>query len=275
MNKTIFTALVCALVFLTASCDKIEQDRYTVPAGATGQWFPSHENIPNIQRAMIEKYTGVRCVNCPDADEVIHASLDHYGDNLVAVAIHSGAFGRPLGSDPDLRTEGGTVWYETLVGTSTGLPAAMVNRGDLFNPLSGINDKVDQILAYQPPVSMLMSAASNNDLLMAEIHIGFLQSFSQPLNLTLLLTEDNILTTQTHVGGDIHDYAQNHVLRTIYTDAWGFPIDVDKTEGSKYFINLPINLPEQCVAGNCHLVAFISDQESRKILNVVQCDLVP
>ena len=276
MKRTILYALLCVFVSITVSCDKIEQDRYIVPAGVTGQWFASHEDIPQVQRAMVEKYTGVRCVNCPRADEVIHASLEHYGDKLVAIAIHSGAFGRPLGSDPDLRTEGGTIWYETMIGTSTGLPAAMVNRGDMFDPSSGVNDKVDPILRQSPSVSMLMRTEADNGDLFTEIHIGYEQTLTQNLALTLLLTEDNILTTQSRAGGDdIHDYAQNHVLRTIYTDAWGLPINVDQTQGNKYFINFSIQLPEGCVAANCHLVAFVSDRDSRRILNVAQCDLVP
>ncbi len=268
MKKMFFCALLGALLSLAASCDKIDPDHYTIPSGVTGEWYASHENIPKVQRAMIEKYTGVRCVNCPDADEVIHASLEHYGDRLVAVAIHSGNFGRPLGSDPDLRTPGGTQWYETLVGTSEGLPAAFVNRGAIFNPISGVNDKVDPVLAQSPVVSMLLNK-SNDEV---SIHIGFEQTVEQELTLTILVTEDSILTTQMHGSADIHDYAQNHVLRSISTDIWGLPINVEKKQGSKYFITLPALVPEGCNLNHCHLVAFISEKESRKIINVAQCD---
>ena len=154
MKRYFLYTLLGAMMVTMASCDKIDKDRYLVPSGQTGEWFVSNKNISKDQRAMVEKYTGVRCVNCPEADNVIHASSERYGDKLITVAIHSGNFGRPLGSDPDLRTESGSIWYEHFVGTSAGLPAAMVNRGELFNPLAGVDDKIEAVVSQSPKVVM-------------------------------------------------------------------------------------------------------------------------
>lgn len=273
MKRTVLYTLLIALLSLTTSCDKIEQNEYLIPSGISGEWFASMKDIPSQQRAMVEKYTGVRCNNCPTADEVIHAALDQYGDNLIAVAIHSGAFGRPLGNDPDLRNEKANEWYESFIGTSTGLPAAMINRGAHFNPIGGINDKVDAIIKEKPVVSMFMETEKVNAKFTADIHISFEEDVDEELTLTLLLTEDSIFTTQISTGGDIEHYAQHHVLREIYTDVWGLPIDVIQNKGKKYFITLPIWTPEGVAEANSHLVAFVSEKGSRRILNVFQCDL--
>lgn len=273
MKRTVLYTLLIALLSLATSCDKIEQNEYIIPSGITGEWLVSLKDIPTKQCAMVEKYTGVRCVNCPTADEVIHAALDQYGDKLIAVAVHSGAFGRPLGNDPDLRNAKANEWYESLIGTGTGLPAAMINRGEHFNPIGGINDKVDAIVNEKPAVSMLMEKAKVNDKITADVHISFEEDVNQELTLTLLLTEDSIFTTQSRTGGDIEHYAQNHVLREIYTDVWGLPINVGKAKGMKYFISLPVSIPTGVVEANSHLVAFVSEKGSRRILNVVQCDL--
>jgi len=275
MKRLFLFALLGTLLATTVSCDKIEKDQYLIPSGVSGEWFESHASIPKVQRAMVEKYTGVRCVNCPAADEIIHAALEQYNGKLIAVAIHSGVFGRPLGNDPDLRTEDGTQWYETLVGTSTGLPAALVNRGELFNPLGGVNDRIDPIVNNDPKVTMLITSESvvDNEFF-SDIHVGFEQDIAEELTLTLLLYEDNIHTTQSIAGGgDIEDYVQNHVLRKVYTDIWGLPVSVARTQGKQYFIRLNLSLPAGCVKDNCHLVAFIAEKESHKILNVAECKL--
>ena len=274
MKRYFLYTLLGAMMVTMASCDKIDKDRYLVPSGQTGEWFVSNKNISKDQRAMVEKYTGVRCVNCPEADNVIHASSERYGDKLIAVAIHSGNFGRPLGSDPDLRTESGSIWYEHFVGTSAGLPAAMVNRGELFNPLAGVDDKIEAVISQSPKVVMDIENSGDKLIPIADIHVGFEQTVNEDLTLTLLLTEDNILTTQSRVGGDdIENYAQNHVLRMVYTDVWGLPIEVSKEAGKKFFIRFYVTIPEGSVKENCHMVAFVSNKATREILNVAQCNL--
>ena len=106
MKRISTLILLVAGILAFASCDKIEKDQYTIFAGAAGSWYDSDVEPPHVQRAFIEKYTGVRCINCPKADEVIHAASDKYGDSVVVVAVHSRStgFGRPLGNDPSLCT---------------------------------------------------------------------------------------------------------------------------------------------------------------------------
>ncbi len=274
MKRLFLFALLGTLLATTVSCDKIEKDQYLIESGVYGEWIESNASIPKVQRAMVEKYTGVRCVNCPAADEIIHAALEQYNGKLIAVAIHSGVFGRPLGNDPDLRTEDGTQWYETLVGTSTGLPAALVNRGELFNPLAGVTDRIDPIVNSSPKVTMLVESEDLGEEFFSDIYVGFEQNIAEELTLTLLLYEDSIHTTQSIAGGgNIEDYVQNHVLRKVYTDIWGLSVDVARTKGKQYFIRLNLSLPAGCVKDNCHLVAFIAEKESHKILNVAECKL--
>ena len=81
------------------------------------------------------------------------------------------------------------------------------------------------------------------------------------------------ISTSIAGGGDIEDYVQNHVLRKVYTDIWGLPVSVARTQGKQYFIRLNLSLPAGCVKDNCHLVAFIAEKESHKILNVAECKL--
>ena len=77
----IFAALA-TLAFV--ACSHIdEEDRliYVKPAAA--------------QRCvLLEDFTGQRCINCPKANDEIHALQEQYGaDTVIAVAIHSGPLG--------------------------------------------------------------------------------------------------------------------------------------------------------------------------------------
>lgn len=277
----LFSALLAALT-LMASCDKIEADangNYVVFSGATGAWYDSPLEIPAEQRAFVEKYTGVRCVNCPGADNVINAALDKYGDALVAVAVHSGRFGEPLNGEPDLRTEKGTEWYEYFGVTSQ--PAAMVSRSksgsawDLFTPTSGFDDRVDAIVG-QEEAGVAIHVASHHvggDNYRAEVHLAYLDA-TDSATITVLVIEDSIRTTQRSQGEELSDYPQNHVLRQVVTDTWGLDVDADGRPGTRRMVSLDFALRSDCNPKNCHLVAFISERQSRRIINVDECHLL-
>ena len=79
--------LIVASLLAFASCDKIDEDKYTIFAGVAGDWYTTDADIPHVQRAFIEKYTGVRCIFCPKADDIIHDACNKYGDSVVVVAV--------------------------------------------------------------------------------------------------------------------------------------------------------------------------------------------
>lgn len=278
MKKIRIFSLLAAVALLFAACDKIEEDngKFVIFAGANGTWYDSDADIPNVQRAFIEKYTGVRCVNCPDADEAIHRASEKYGDAIVVAAIHANNnFGRPFGKDPDLRTEKGNIWFDEFIG-STGLPAAMVNRNtaDLFTPTSGLDDRIEAIINQESKINMLITSGNDGDNYYAIIRLGFAQNVTEDLTLTLLVIEDKIYTTQSHGEREIENYEQNHVLRDIVTDAWGIDVDADGKQGTKRMVRLNFKLRSECVPANCHLVAFVSNKATRQIINSVECDLL-
>lgn len=274
-----FLVLSSSLLFLLVSCDKVEEEQYWVYAGANGTWYDTDEDVPAVQRAFVEKYTGVRCVNCPKADVVLHDALAKYGEQLVVVAIHSGAFGEPYSGDEDLRTGDGTKWYEYF-GIS-GQPAALLMRAkngaawDIFTPTSNFDDKIDAVISPAPEVSIkVVPVADGGKTTGADIYLSFEKTVDDSLTLTLLLTEDKIYTAQdSRTKARIENYEQNHVLRAIITDPWGTDVAASGAAGEKRTVRLPFDMNERWHAENCHLVAFVSDKSSRRILNVAQASL--
>lgn len=279
MKKTILWVLGSSLLLLFASCDKIEKDQYWIYAGANGTWYDTHEDIPAVQNAFVEKYTGVRCVNCPQADVVLHAALEKYGDRLSVVAIHSGVFGKPYGSDEDLRTVDGTVWYDYF-GISA-QPAAMLMRAkngsawDIFTPTSNFDGMIDAVLNTAPTVALkAVSGKEDNGLYSLDIYVGFEADVADTLTVTALIMEDKIYTTQESASkSKIENYEQNHVLRKTITDPWGIDIDALGIEGEKRTVRLDYELDNGWNPENCTVVVFVSNKDTRKILNVTRTPL--
>lgn len=282
LNSRILILLIACATMLLASCDKIEEDNYIVYAGAAGEWYNGSGVADKSQRALIEKYTGVRCVNCPTADEAINAAIAHYGNQLIAVAIHdSSAFTKPIGETPRLSSPDGETMSQYFGISKAGqYPAAIISRTasatgwDVFTPTEGINSRVESIINNAATVAVAVdSAVVTNDTVNITVNIEFLQKVSGDLTLTLMLMEDSLVVTQRlHDGSDNENYVHNHVLRDVITDVWGADIKCDGEMGEKRVAMFKY-VPEKAEWNlhKCHIVAFVSEKTSKHILNVAEC----
>ena len=276
--------IVSCIAMLFAGCDKIEQSDYLVYAGASGEWNAGSGVADKSQRALIEKYTGVRCVNCPTADEAINAALGQYGDKLIAVAIHdsSFAFTRPIGHSADLRCADGDVWSTDFGVYSAGqYPAGLVNRTligsswDLFTPTGGINQRVDAVVGQQATAAIAVAAEQAQGAVNITVNLEFLQAVGDELSLTLFLMEDGINATQRMPDGtDNEAYIHNHVLRDVITDVWGADVDCTGASGEKRVALFTYSeMQEGWDLSKSHIVAMLSKKASREIINVAECEI--
>lgn len=273
--------LIVAGLLAFASCDKIDEDKYTIFAGVAGDWYTTDADIPHVQRAFIEKYTGVRCIFCPKADDIIHDACNKYGDSVVVVAVHSRStgFGRPLGNDPSLCTESGDEWFDYF--GIDGQPAAMINRSrnnnawDIFDPTSNFDDRINTVVNSKPNIAISIQCGNDKDsFYFFDINLELLENISDELTLTVLLTEDKIYTRQSKFGeGEVENYEQNHVLRTTITNLWGVDVPDGLTKGDKRMVRFYYLLPDNFNAADVHAVAFVSYKGSRQIINCAQSNL--
>ena len=280
-----FRFAIIALLLLFAACDKIEESQYIVYSGAAGEWYDGAGVADHSQRAIIEKYTGVRCLNCPVADEAITTALAQYNGKLLAVAIHdSGAFSKPYSGNTDLRTSYGNSWSHFFgVFDAAQYPSALVSRTpagsgwDLFNPTSGINSHVDPIVNTDADVAIEVGAKETEGNITATVNLEFLKSVTEPLNIPLFVIEDGINATQLLPDGQTRDdtYIHNHVLRDVITDLWGAEVDCTGTAGEKRMAKFEYSPEEDKVnITNSHIVAMITYRNTRQVLNVAQCKIV-
>lgn len=284
MKKNSYLFLLASFLLLFASCDKIDESQYMVYSGAVGEWIDGDGVADHTQRAIIEKYTGVRCMNCPTAEEAINTAVAQYNGKLIAVAIHdSSAFSRPYNNEPNLSSSAGYAWSKFFgVFDASQYPMALVNRTpagsgwDLFNPVSAINSHVDPIVNNNASVALQVSAQNSQDALSVIVNLEFLETVSDKLNVTLFVMEDGIHATQLLPDGHTKDenYVHNHLLRDVITDLWGAEVDCTGKAGEKrmaLFTYTEAN-PEWNLS-NCHIVAMITNRDTRQVLNVAECHI--
>lgn len=272
---SILAAMACIMV----SCDKIEKDGdkgYTEFMGYPLTWESCDDEIDMTQRAYLEKYTGVRCVNCPAADGIIHEAVKTYGEKLVVAAVHcSESYGKPYKGDPDLRIAEGETWALNYVGSTYALPSAMVNRtGSTFNPSTGVNDKIEAALGSKAKVGVCLYAMESvGTLVDAEITLHFAETITEPLVLTLIVVEDSIFAKQNDNGTVVENYQFDHVLRQVVTDTWGNDVTGNTTKGKGLHGTVSFPLREDCMPEHCSLIALVSYKGSKEILNSACCSL--
>lgn len=264
------SAIALALTVAFASCDKIESDDYLIFSGSTGEWYDGQPVADHTQRLLVEKYTGNKCTNCPDADEIISQIQNTAGDKMIAISIHAGLFSRPIEGNQDLRTEVGNTWHD-FFGVST-YPAAMINRSGAILGYAEMESGINAALSDNPTAKLAMDMNTKYDPQSRQLtimsNIEFLEDIAESLTLTVLVMEDGIIGKQSDGSETLDNYVFKHVLRNTVTDLWGIDVDADGKTGTCRYVVLNYTLPTEYVAENCHIVGFISNKETKE---VIQC----
>lgn len=275
MRKIILGFMGLIGLVCLASCDKIDPEQYTVYAGAPLVWEQGTA-FTAVQRAYVDKFTGPRCSNCPDADMTLNAAHLQFGDNLVIVSInHPTGQGVPFPNQPDLRTDDGNTW-DSYFGINA-IPTAYLNRRtstQYSGPMNNITADISSLLGESPVVGVDVTADDSDRDGKVEItaSIVFAQAYSKPLTLTLALTEDSLAYKQIHGEEYINDYVHNHMLRDVITDVWGADIECKGTAGEALRTTVTYTVSDTTIRlDNCNIVAFVSDKSSRQVLNSSEC----
>ena len=272
--KKIFLGIIglMALMGLTTACDKIEEGEYTVYDGAVVSWTAGSPIANPVQRAYVEKYTGPRCSNCPTADATLAAI---HNENVVVVSInHPTGQGMPFPGEPDMRTDGGTAW-DQYFGINA-IPAAYINRdrttqylGEMGNIVSALNTALGQ----EPTVALEVSAVHGAKVDIT-VDLQFLRSYSNPVTLTAAIVEDSLVYKQLLPDNSVDEnYAHNHMLRKVITGFWGRDIEANGSEGEALRGTLSFAPAEDINLANSHIVVFVSDKNSRRVLNCASCKI--
>ena len=217
-------------------------------------------------KVLIEVFSGVRCVNCPEGMDKLESLLDIHGSNLVAVSIHAGFFAEPLNeSQVDFRTDDAESLNDFL-GPVTFYPSGVVNR----NIFDGENNEIInsnkwagyiiEELSRPSPIQLTLESTFDPDtrLLSVSTSSVFFEDLEDPVNLSIFIKENNIIDPQMSPNGIISDYVHDHVFRTSLTNFNGNPIADATISASPVKDSFVFTLPTEWKASDCSVIAFIS-----------------
>lgn len=265
-NKLKYSRIIaaCALTAVSSvftSCDYIdEDDRYMII-----------DPVKPERVVLLEDFTGQNCVNCPDAHTVIEGLQEQYGDAVIAVSIHGGAFSISRGRTSfdagyiGLGTPEGE-HYNTLFNISS-WPKGMINRRN------GVSDYADWATIVRSelerPTDLAISLEagvvdSDNGLKTIEMEIDLIpQEDIEKCYLQVWILESGIVARQrSESKGLITDYVHNNVLRAAVNGEDGEMIELKRGlhESYTYTMEVRDNEQERWNVDQLSVVAFVRSE---------------
>ena len=255
--KTYILTALATLAFVACShIDEADRLIYVKPAVA--------------QRCvLLEDFTGQRCINCPMANDEIHALQEQYGaDTVIAVAIHSG----PLGFHTNakfvgLSTETGDEYYNHW--NLEYQPVGLVNRG-LPMEYTAWNTRIREELQKPAPVRIDIAVQRNSDELIINADVEGVDGMVSG-RLQLWVVEDNVTAFQLMPDGTRNDtYLHQHVFRTALNGTWGEEMTVKEGEHS-VTPNYTLKVPAEWKIDDLAIIAFLYNDQG--VLQVRKIEL--
>jgi len=227
---------------------------------------------PENKNVVLEEFTGIHCVFCPDGHAIAQSIQDANPDDVFLINIHTGSYAVPSGSEPDFRTE----WGSAIAGQSglAGYPAGTVNR-HLFPGWSQASGTAMSRSRWAAASNLVMGEASYLNVgleativtstrqLIVEVEVYYTGDSPESTNqLNVAILQDNIYGPQTG-GGAGNNYKHMHMLRHLLTGQWGVDI-TQTTEGTLYSQTFAYELPMDYVGvdvvlEDIDIVAYVTE----------------
>lgn len=210
--------------------------------------FVSHDTC--YKNVVLEEYTGINCVYCPEGHLIVNQLVEEYPNRIFPINIHVGSFASNT--------------YTTAFGNDLlnqighyGFPTGTVNRhffGDSITSISRDRWEIccDSIMSQVTPVNI--AARGTLDWATRELQITvqlyYTASDTCPTHrLNVAVLQDNIIGHQTgaianpsQIVGE--QYRHGHVLRHLVAGQWGEEV-FPTTAGSFIEKNYQYILPEE------------------------------
>ena len=237
-----------------------------------------------LKKVLMEEFTGVRCVNCPQAKTEIEnlQSEGVFGNKLVVVSYHAGFFSRPYPqSNQDFQTSQGNEILSFL-DEPIGFPSGVINR----KKFSGEDDlQIEQFASWggfvaqelEEPALLAINMETtfnvDNRVVNISVNLSPVQDISEDLNLSVLLIENEVADVQLTPDGIIDNYVQGHVFRTMISNTFGDPINEPLSAGQSISSIFSYTLPNEWRAENIKVIAFVHHRNPIK--EVFQAEEIP
>lgn len=271
--KYISGSVLASFLMAFVSCDTIKENERLVDQGVI--------EITGERCILLEDYTGVRCVNCPNAAAEIKVLQAAYGKSLVVVGLHPMNNGLTIpwnSNDQDLRTEEARAYAEYY--QITDLPKGMVNRKsgvlDDFQTWGGVIQEVldDTATDY---VNLTVSVKLSGADMQVDISGKFKKDYPADgtINVIAMIVEDNIQVRQSTHSGIDKEYIHSHVLRKVISDdIWGDKIlDARPAQGNEFSKQYTASLNEIWKTQDLAVVVTVVNASTKEVLQAAYAHL--
>jgi hypothetical protein len=231
---------------------------------------------PQLKAVVLEEYTGMKCPYCPQGHAVAESILTGNPGKVSVIAVHQGSFAIPDEGQPDFRTAFGN----SLAGQTNleGYPSGTVNR-HFFSDLSTSGgtalsrgdwaEASQQILEQESYVNLGVTTDFNEETRELSVTVEAYYVGNLPFGVSsnffqIAVTESNVIAYQ---AGASSTYNHKHILRHLITDQWGDEI-TEIVSGTVVNRTYLYTLPDEWVAENCEIVAFITESHQEIITGV-------
>lgn len=272
-----FFSLIVSLTL--ASCDYIDEP-VRAPGGGGGGG--GNDTIKN-QPVLIEKFTGHRCNNCPEAEQTAKVLKDQYGDEVITISYHVLInFAGPRPDMPnDFRTPEGTQIFEYF--RFVGIPNGMINRLDYTQNGTGHHKGHGSWASYlanefarEAMFEINVTTDWENRNSKVNVEVTALNNYSDEIRLVVAATEDNIVSPQIMKDySKNEDYVHNNMFRFSYTPALGTDIGNNWQLGQTETIQLEKNLSTDYNENAMNITAYVLNKANQRILSVKRVSLLP
>ncbi len=233
---------------------------------------------PENKNVILEEFTGIHCVFCPDGHAIAQSIYNANPDDVVLINIHTGGYAVPSGNEPDFRTP----WGAAIAGQSglLGYPAGTVNRHLFPNWSQGSGTAMsrgswsaasNQVMS-QPSylnVGLVSTIVTSTRQLIVEVEVYYTDDSPFSSNyLNVAILQNDILGPQTG-GGAGNNYNHKHMLRHLLTGQWGEEI-TQTTTGSLFSKTYAYELPEDytdvdVILEDLDIVAFVTETHQEAV----------
>ncbi|TVR79872.1 MAG: hypothetical protein EA412_05400 [Chitinophagaceae bacterium] len=259
--------LMAVLILLLQSCTEKGPviDLGGMQALSDTTYVSDQVESPQQKNVLIDEFTGVRCVNCPDGHTLINTLQQNNPDRVIALGWHSELLGQPLPqSSQDLKIPEAQQ-TEDFLGGIQGKPSAGIDRfifsgeNTILVLLSKWAGFVSERLQLSTPlnISLNHSFDSGTRMLDFQTTLHYTEAVGFENRLSVVIYEDNIIEPQVTQGGIVDEYNHQHVVRALITPLSGINLAESKVPGRVFVTTFQKEIPASWNEENLSIIAFV------------------
>lgn len=274
MKKILLSLSICTC-FWFFSCKEIGPSIDLSPIKPSDTTYVTAPESATPRHVIVEEYTGVKCVNCPEGAAILKAAAEANDGRVIVIGLHSGSLTSPIDGESkyDFRTQQAKDLMTSFFGEDPPKPAASIDRikinSSYFMAKGLWQTTISDRLAIASKQNITITSSYNNNTKEAiiKVRVAYTALEELPQKLMVALVESKIIDVQEFPTYNEPNYEHNHVLRDFLTPVSGSSIldTVTKSPGRVYERTFIYPVNESWKPENCQVIAFVFNNDGQNI----------